>query len=343
MSRTSQDNLSLPTRLRLALVALCALVFASLLSGCIDMTTRVYADGRIKREFVIRVTEGRESGARVYLKETFPRTAGWALKEVQRGSEVWFIATSRPVDPEEDPWGGRASLTVASESQLYTSLVYTETLTDKLLFRSDEERAGFDHLSITYSIEMPGQIDEESEPPSLRPLERYLPTVSQAPGDDEGAEATVAPQPSFQIKQRIDGSRVTWDLPLAALAPHGIQVTLKATRLNRAKASLWSIVGVVALILLYFIVVRLLVWRRVRAERAAELRELEEEEAWDEDDGDEDTGGAEPGDAPKRAWWPFGRGSTEPEGESADDEDAAEGEAAELDGTDGEPDAKDDP
>lgn len=295
----------LSVRLRLAVGALLSVVAALVLSGCFDMTTRVYADGRIKREVTIRVTEGRESGARVYLRETFPRAAGWSLKEVPRGGEVWFIATSRPVDPKDDPWGGRATLEINPEGQLQTSLLYTETLTDEILFRSDKERAGFDHLVITYTIEMPGRIDEEGEPPILRPLDRYRPVTAQ--GAEESAEAAAALlEPSFQVTQRVSGSRVTWDVPLAALAPHGVQVKVKAIRLNRAKVSLWSIVGVVGLILLYFVVVRLLVWRRIRAERAAELRELEE--AISEDSaGGEEADGSEAVSSPRR-WWSFARG-----------------------------------
>ncbi|MBD3175798.1 MAG: hypothetical protein GF320_11505 [Armatimonadia bacterium] len=308
---------------RIALLLLGSLMVAAFVAGCFDMRTRVYADGRIKREVTIRVPEGREDGARVFIRDTFPRSAGWSVKEVQGSNSVEFIATSRPVDLKDDPWSGRPkpSLETEPRGQLHTSLLYTETLTDEVLFVSDAERAGFDHLTISYTVEMPGRIvdadDPDGQPPVMRPLERYRPP--QADGAEDEAPT---PQPSFQITQKVDGSRVTWELPMAALAPKGVRVEVMAVRLNRARASLWTIAGIVGVIILYFVIVRLLVWRRVRAERAAELRELEYEE-WDEEDEDETGSGG-----PK--WWPFGKGgaSAEDEDDEGDEDEDDDGDAA---------------
>ncbi len=235
-------------RIFLAFVAI-PLALATL-AGCVRIHTVVSPDGRVRREVRCQVTKEHGDSAFIELQRIFPRGSGWTLRKVENGQTVSFLASSRAVLPEKDPFSSRVSVSRTDEG-MKTTYLYEEQLTDESLVSADE-RPYVKDAEVFYTITMPGKI-QESTPPG-----------------------------------KSDGNKVTWSLTMDDLAREGgVPITVTSSRVNPKWAGLLFFGIIAAIIVLYVASVQFSVWRRVRAERTPALEEedaVEVLEIEDEDD-----------------------------------------------------------
>jgi len=234
-----------------AAIAAGLVVLTLLLAGCdIRVMTTVGADRHVKRTVSCKVARVHAEAARIELRRVFARGAGWYIKELEQGDAVIFLMRNRFVKPDDDPLTPKVSVTctVAGVKGTY---VFEEVFTDAAFFSTDEERQFADHLELLYTVRMPGGIisDKTSATPVI------------GGGVDEPT---------------IQGKEVTWRLRMADLAPTGgVRIVVTSERWDPKKTVVYGMVTIVGLVLLYWVLVRLLVWRRIRAERLAAEREAE--------------------------------------------------------------------
>lgn len=240
---------------RIRLLAAVPLLLACL-AGCVKIQTTVTPDGRIRREIRCEVTKDHRESARIELQRVFQRGSGWYLREIDKGQTVSFLATCRAVKPEKDPFnaGSAAFPTVTRTPQgMTTQYSYEEQLTDQLLF-SDNDRIYAKDLPVTYTIAMPGRIDEGGATITLKNGEPVK-VVSE-----DGKEVA--------LETKYTGGVVSWTMTMGQLAQDGLKITVTSTRRNAKFAFAVGFGALLGLVVLYVLLVRLSVWRRVRAEQA---------------------------------------------------------------------------
>jgi len=236
---------------RTALIAAALAVLALLLAGCdIRVMTIVGADRHVKRTVSCKVPGDYVEPARIVLRKKFPRGAGWYIKELQQGGAIVFVMRNRFVKTDDDPFGPPVSVKSTVEG-VKGKYVFEETFTDAPFFSTDDERQFGGPIEVLYTVRMPGRIIDTDTSATL------------VGGGSAGEPA-------------IDGKEVTWRLRMTDLAPPGgVQIMVTSERWDPKKTVVYTMVAIVGLVLLYWVLVRLLVWRRIRAERLAAEREAE--------------------------------------------------------------------
>lgn len=229
-------------------LSLIAVLLLALSAGCVKVRTTITSDGRVRREVTCEVTKYHQDSARIELQRTFPRSAGWVLREDDCGATVRFRATSRAAKPDVEPFSGSAKVTRVDQG-MSTQYTYTDTLTDKSVLKS-EDRQYVASVPVEYAVTMPGRITE--------------------------ASATRGGAPAAQAPAEPQGGSVAWKFTMGDLATEDVELTIVSVKHN-AKFAFAVVVGsVVVLFLLYSLCVWFAVSRRRRAE-AAPLTEDEEE------------------------------------------------------------------
>jgi hypothetical protein len=214
---------------------------ACCLTGCDGMKVKstVAADGRIRRAITCTVPKEHLEAARIELRKTFQRAAGWRLREDDLGSNVTFRATSRAAKSGEDPFTGANAQVTRTDEGVWTQYAYSDTLVDTYILSPADEGYVKD-LPIEYSVVMPGKIGDATLTLNKKPI----------------GESSIA------------GGTVVWtQLTFAALADGSLEVSVTSMKHN-AKYALALVGGIiVGLVLLYLLCLWLAVARRANAER----------------------------------------------------------------------------
>lgn len=240
--RSSAREHRLPNRriLAHALAWVAVALLGITLAGCVEIDTVVSPDCRIRRVIKCRVDKRHRDAAKSELQQVFHRGKGWYIKEWDQGEQVEFCATCRSSKPADDPFGQLVSIKRESvgAKQHY---IYDETLTDGSVVNPGD-RVYVAGAQVLYTVVMPGRVDE---------------SLVSAPGAEVAS---------------VDAGAVVLKLTMGDLSSEGgVKIHIESYRVNRVWVGLGIILGLIGLLVLYWLFVRLSVWRRARAERLAEI------------------------------------------------------------------------